>query len=183
MSRQEEWTRQDTVSALAYECINPDDFLLTPQGRLWTPERSKVAWELAYASVRRALSESAAADSSTCKRGLYLVCGIQGAGKSTWIRNNAIRLAPCIFFDAALPRAVHRLPIITIARSTGASVRAVWVNTPLEEALRRNAMRRDDERVPEASIRSVAQQFEAPTPAEGFVEVIRIENSSSSDAK
>lgn len=157
-----------------YQWINPDDFLMTPSGRVWTAERNITAWESAYASLSNALSRKrfGAPSEQTCE--LYLVCGIQGAGKSTWIKGNAARLAPCVFFDAALPRATHRLPILTIARSAGALVHAVWIDTPLEVALRRNGQRPRDERVPEASIRSVAAQFEPPSLPEGFIEVLRV---------
>lgn len=159
----------------AYEWINPDDFLVTPSGRVWTAERNKAAWDQAYAALRRALAAAALADASAHKRDLYLVCGIQGAGKSTWIRSNASRLAPCVFFDAALPKAAHRLPIVAMAQSAGAAIHAVWIDTPLAVALRRNAQRVHDERVPEAAVRSVAAQFEPPSLAEGFVEILRIE--------
>ena len=164
------------VPALSYEWINPDDFLLTSSGRLWTPERSKVAWEHAYALLAKVLARVPTDAPPAHRRDLYLVCGLQGAGKSTWIRNNAPRLAPCVFFDAALPRAIHRLPIMTIARSVGATVHAVWINAPLEDALHRNSLRREDERVPEASIRAVAAQFEPPTVSEGFVDVLAVQN-------
>ena len=154
---------------MANECewVNPDHYLLTPLGRVWTPERNTVAWEQAYVQLTSALTGA--------PRILYLVCGLQGAGKSSWIKVSMPRLAPCVFFDAVLPRAVHRLPVITIARSAGTQARCVWIDTPLEIALKRNAERRDDERVPESSIRSVAAQFEAPSVSEGFIEVIRVE--------
>jgi predicted kinase len=156
---------------MANECewINPDHYLQTPSGRVWTPERNTVAWEQAYVQLTSALAGA--------PRTLYLVCGLQGAGKSSWIEVNMSRLAPCVFFDAALPRAVHRLPAITIARSTGARARCVWMDTPLEIALKRNAERREDERVPESSIRSVAAQFEPPSVSEGFIEVVRVDGS------
>jgi hypothetical protein len=160
----------------SYEWINPDDFLQTPSGRVWTPERNQVAWEQAYAQLTRAFSRIPTDAEPNGQRDLYLVCGLQGAGKSTWIRNNAPRLAPCIFFDAALPRAIHRLPVLEIARSAGATVHGVWIHAPLEVALRRNAQRRNDERVPETSIRSVAQQFEPPTVSEGFADILCVEN-------
>ena len=166
-----------------YDWINPDDFLLTPSGREWTPERSKAAWEQAYAALRRSLSPVPRDDAAGRDRDLYLVCGIQGAGKSTWIRGNASRLAPCVFFDAAVPRAAHRLPILAVAQSAGTAVHAVWIDTPLEVALRRNAQRQSDERVPEAAIRCVAAQFEPPSLSEGFVEVTRVEDLESSPAR
>ena len=53
---------------------------------------------------------------------------------------------------------------------------AVWISVPLEEALHRNSLRREDESVPEASIRSVAAQFEPPTVSEGFVDVLAVQN-------
>jgi hypothetical protein len=34
-------------------------------------------------------------------------------------RADVLRLAPCIFFDAALTRGIHRLPLITIAQQVG----------------------------------------------------------------
>jgi predicted kinase len=159
-----------------FKWINPDDFLQTNSGRLWTPERNKAAWELAFASLERALAETLPAHETPRSLDLYVVCGIQGAGKSTWIRENALRLAPCIFFDAALPRAIHRLPLITIARRFGATVYAVWINTPIERALDRNRQRSADERVPESSILAVAGQFEPPTISEGFAAVLNIES-------
>jgi hypothetical protein len=164
------------VPTPSYAWINPDDFLLTRSGRLWTPERSKAAWEQAYAALAQALARDRGDALPSHERELYLVCGLQGAGKSTWIRDNARRLAPCIFFDAALPRAIHRLPIITIARSAGTAVHAVWINVTLEVALQRNSLRPGDERVPEASIRSVAAQFEPPTVSEGYVDVLSLQN-------
>jgi hypothetical protein len=51
------------------------------------------------------------------------------------------------------------------------------MDTPLEIALKRNAERREDERVPESSIRSVAAQFEPPSVSEGFIEVVRVDGS------
>lgn len=157
-----------------YECINPDDFLRTPEGRVWTPERNRQAWDQALVAVRRALTSLQLAGKPSL---LYVVCGIQGSGKSTWIRENGARLAPCVFFDAALPGVRHRAPLIAIARELGSAVRGVWINTPLGLALQRNAARTPDERVPEEAILSVSGQFEPPHTAEGFEEVTEIKAS------
>ena len=165
---------QTPTPASNYVWVNPDDFLLTPAGRLWTPERNQEAWKQAYAALTSALSRKSGYDSPASKGDLYLVCGLQGAGKSTWIRNNAERLAPCVFFDAALPRAVHRRPVLDIAHSAGTAVHAVWIDATLEVALYRNSSRPEDERVPESSIRSVAELFEPPTELEGYVDVLRV---------
>ncbi len=59
--------------------INPDDFLETPEGRVWTVERNEEAWRLSYVALERALEPTPAS------MRVVVVRGIQGAGKSTWI--------------------------------------------------------------------------------------------------
>ena len=137
------------------------------------------AWKQAYAALTFAVSRKVGDDSLASKGDLYLVCGLQGAGKSTWIRNNAERLAPCVFFDAALPRAIHRRPVVDIAQSAGTTVHAVWIDATLEVALYRNSLRTVDERVPESSIRSVAELFEPPTELEGYLDVLCVRSDGS----
>lgn len=150
--------------------INPDHFLQTPAGRVWTPERSKEAWQQAYAALRTAVTRLSGQQAV-----LHVVCGIQGSGKSSWVRAHAEGLAPCVLFDAALPRAVHRAPVIAIARQSCMEARAVWLDTSVETARERNGRRPPDERVPEAAIRSVAAQLEEPSLAEGFTRILRVQ--------
>lgn len=157
------------------DIINPDAFLETPSGRVWTPERSKDAWAGCFRLLEHHLQRSA----PTGMHLLLIVCGLQGAGKSHWIRLNARRYAPCIAFDAALPGIRHRQPILELARRYGAEVIAVWIDTPIDVALARNALRAADQRVPEASIRSVATLFEPPSVGEGFCQVLRLDGSAS----
>jgi hypothetical protein len=149
--------------------INPDDFLRTPAGRVWTAERNRQAWRQAYAALEVALARSGE------RPQFYVVCGLQGSGKSTWIAQNGARLAPCVFFDAALPRAVHRAPLLEMGKQAGARICVVWIDASLEAALRRNAARPDDERVPESAVASVAEQFEPPTLAEGMHDIIHVQ--------
>lgn len=151
--------------------IDPDVFLQTPAGRVWTPERSQEAWRRAYEALRDALAAEAVE-----RRRVVIVCGLQGAGKSSWIERHASRYAPGIFFDAALPGARHRAQIVEIARQCDAKLWAVWINTPLDVALRRNAQRPVDERVPEDAIHSVAALFEPPTLSEGFEDIIVVDS-------
>lgn len=141
--------------------INPDDFLETPEGRVWTVKRNDEAWRLSYAAL-----ESAIIASPDPIR-VVVVCGVQGAGKSTWIASQP-ESPSTIYFDAALPAARHREKVIGIAKGLGAAVEAVWVDTPLDVAIERNAARTPDKMVPVASIVAVAKQFEEPTAVEGF---------------
>lgn len=144
--------------------INPDHFLDTNDGRVWTPERDKAAWEQSYMQLADALLTWSAPDA----KNLYIVCGVQASGKSTWIESNRDRLGRCIIFDAALPRAIHRKRIIEEANGAGFSVHAVYLHTTLERALARNGSRREDIRVPDRAIISVMDQIEPPALAEGF---------------
>ena len=151
------------------DIINPDAFLETPSGRVWMPERSKDAWARCFRLLEGHLQRSA----PTGMHRLLIVCGLQGAGKSHWIRLNARRYAPCIVFDAALPGIRHRQPILELARRYGADVIAVWIDTPIDVALARNALRAADQRVPEESILNVAAMFQPPTLDEGVREIVR----------
>ncbi|KAA0125248.1 kinase [Methylobacterium sp. P1-11] len=150
--------------------IDPDAFLEIEDGRIWTPERNAEAWRLALAALRAAL----AADSV---ERLVVVCGLQGAGKSTWIARQ-LPQAGRVYLDAALPGRRHRAPILAVARACGVAAEAVWIRAPLSVAFERNRRRAPDRQVPEASIRSVDRLFEPPSDAEGFA-AIRIVDATS----
>jgi hypothetical protein len=151
------------------QVINPDHFLETETGRVWTPERNKRAWTNSFELLEQALSNV-----NTPGTRLLIVCGLQGAGKSQWIKDYAQHYAPCVCFDAALPGARHRKPIIDVANKYGVEALAVWIDTPIEIAKQRNLARETDKRVPDESIESVARLFEPPRYGEGFSEIIRV---------
>jgi len=150
--------------------FNPDDYLQTAEGRIYTEERNAAAWEQMYADL----------ESLLCTAGpqtrLFVVMGVQGGGKTTWIRSNCEALGPsAVFMDAAVPARRHRARAVALARRCGVRAVAVWINTPLGQALRQNAQRPDDEVVPEFAIRSVFGLLEAPSLDEGFDEVIVVD--------
>jgi RimJ/RimL family protein N-acetyltransferase len=144
--------------------INPDDYLETEFGREFTPERNRQAWAQAYARLASELSEAPTGAH------LYVVMGVQGAGKSRWVSDNIGRLGPrAIVFDAALPARRHREKLLLIARDHGVPAIAIFVQASLEQALARNARRASDKRVPDAALRSVFSLLEPPVEAEGFI--------------
>ncbi|WP_461535364.1 hypothetical protein [Spongorhabdus nitratireducens] len=147
--------------------INPDHYLETSEGRLWTPERSKQAWESAYTDFTSVLSKQPRLLTA------YIVFGVQGSGKSTWIQHHCPP-APAIYFDAALPAARHRTRSIAIAQQYARQIIAVWIDTPLELALKRNIQRKADEIVPIDAINSVYGQLEPPSKQEGFDQILQI---------
>lgn len=149
--------------------IDPDHHLARPGGRVDSPELARAAWERAYADLEAALERA-----GTTGR-LYVVCGLQGAGKSTWIRDHGRSLGPgAVCFDGALPSRRHRSRALALAARTGTPAVCVWLNVPLPIALQRNAARAEAERIAEATIRHVWDQLEPPSVAEGFVAVIEV---------
>ena len=147
--------------------FNPDDYLQTSEGRLYTEDLNAAAWERMYGDLDLLLS-TAGPESR-----LFVVMGVQGGGKTTWIRSNSEALGPAaIFLDAAVPAKRHRARALAVARRAGVRTVAVWINTPLARALAQNSQRPDDEVVPEMAVRSVFSLLEAPDHDEGFDEVI-----------
>ena len=149
--------------------INPDDFLEADDGRVWTPERDAEAWARSYEALEKAI-----VDTDGTPR-VILVCGVQGAGKTTWIASQPAA-SSTIYFDAALPGVRNRALIVRIAKRLAVLIDAVWVKAPLETAIERNARRATDKIVPVAAIHSVADQFEEPTTVEGFDHVLIVDS-------
>jgi predicted kinase len=67
-----------------------------------------------------------------------------------------------IFFDAILVKRSERKPIIDAAKTHGVQVIAIWLKTPLEMCIARNAIRPSDELVDERAIRNVHAAIEPP---------------------
>jgi predicted kinase len=147
--------------------VNPDDFLGSP--RLFTDERNREAWRACKNLVETTLNEAAV------PYNYYLVCGVQGAGKTHWVKNNTARFAePAIVFDAAHARACDRAGAVAQARRFSCRMIAIWVSCPLDLALARNRTRPKDEVVPAEVVRLVFNTFEPPRLEEGFDEVIEV---------
>lgn len=125
------------------------------------------AWERAYAALEQALA-TYAQDAT-----LYVVFGVQGAGKSTWVRENGERFGPgSIFFDGPLPSAAKRARALNLAKQYGVNAVAVWINTPLDVAMARNATRNGLAVIKTEAIQHVHGELEAPSLAEGFAQVL-----------
>lgn len=149
--------------------FNPDDYLETTGE--FTAELGRRAWLRLYEELKSVLRRLEG-------RGvLYIVCGLQGAGKSTWVYENYERLSEnSVFLDAALPKASQRRRPIELAKQFSIRAVAVWINTPLAVARERNSRRGANARAPESLIQRVASQFQSPTTEEGFEQVIEINN-------
>lgn len=149
--------------------FNPDDYLQSETGRVFTEERNAAAWEKIYSELETLFR------SANAQTRFYLVMGVQGGGKSAWIRNNLADLGPsAIVLDAALPARRHRARVLALVVRYNIHAIAVWVKVSLEQALAQNSRRPSDEIVPDVALRSVYSLLEAPTKDEGFSEVLLI---------
>jgi len=145
--------------------INLDEFLDTGEGRIWTPERNAEAWTRSYAAFATALKH--ASDKTT----VYVLIGAQASGKTTWARAKAAEDPHAVVFDAILVKKSERLPILTSARAAGVPVVAVWLKTPLEVCVMRNAARSINELCGEDALRNVFAALEPPSLEEGFARI------------
>lgn len=148
--------------------INPDHFLQTPQGRVWTKEANAKAWEACYVLLDRALS-SADADTR-----VFVLIGPQGAGKTTWARTHLHHHPDDIVFDAILVQRFEREPIIRRATARGLKLVAVYFQTPLDQCLKRNALRPADEIASERGLRNVFAAVQPPELEEGFSQIVHV---------
>jgi predicted kinase len=148
--------------------LNPDHYLETDSGRVFTAERNAVAWQQLYADLFEALKER--------PRQIIMVIGVQGAGKSTWARNRQSDVGDPIYVDYSFATRRSRSRIIEIAKAAGVQVSVVWIRVSLETALSRNRGRQADEVVPDDAVKNVFNIFEPPSLSEGFQEVVVVED-------
>ncbi|WP_321871946.1 AAA family ATPase [Paraburkholderia tropica] len=148
--------------------LNPDHYLQTESGRIFTAERNAAAWERLYAELSAALLVR--------KRPIVMVIGVQGAGKSTWTKQWASEPNEIIYVDSTFATVNRRSRVLAIAKAAGVSVSAVWVRVNLKTALRRNRSRPADEIVPDDAVENVFKVFEPPLLGEGFREVVVLDN-------
>jgi hypothetical protein len=123
--------------------VSPDSHLMIDGKYVWTPERVRRAWVLAMKELEEALS-------SGKFQGVTLMMGAPGAGKSTWLRENGKENR--IYFDAVFKNAASRKPLLEMAAKFGVPLNIVFLDTPLQVCLDRNAQRSPDRKVPEETL-------------------------------
>jgi predicted kinase len=123
--------------------------------------------------------------------------GLQGSGKSTWVRRhlagthvvvskdhwpNARRrearqlrvvtellgAGAAVVVDNTDPAPADRAPLVAAARLAGVPVRAVWLDTPTDVCIVRNDARQGRARVPIQGVLSTRARLVPPSTEEGF---------------
>ena len=148
-------------------CIDPDQFLNLSGAVAVGREEVRAAWEGAYALVEQRLAELGA------NATLYVVFGLQGAGKSTWVaKHSQVGPSKAVYLSGPLPSRKHRERAVSIAKRAGCRCVGVWVNEPFAIASERNSRRIGLARIKEEAMRHVQQNLEPPSLEEGFHEVL-----------
>ncbi|GAA5006149.1 hypothetical protein GCM10023206_11420 [Acinetobacter puyangensis] len=148
--------------------INPDHYLQTAQGRVFSEAGNRLAWQKCYADLQHYLSSASAI------RCIYLLVGAQGSGKTSWVKHKMQVETDCIFFDAILVKKSERMPILQYAQQFDLPCVAVCLMTSLQQCLERNRQRPTDEIVNTMALRNVYQAYEQPTLEEGFADILFI---------
>jgi predicted kinase len=133
-----------------------------------------------------------------------LLVGLPGAGKTTFFRerfaathvhvskdlwpnaagrearqrrliDDSLAAGRSVVVDNTNPTVADRAAIIAIARARGAAVTGYFFDVPTRAAVARNATREGRGKVPNVAIFTVAKRLVAPTRAEGFDRLYRVE--------
>ena len=128
---------------------------------------------------------------------LVVMVGLQGSGKSTWVREHlagthvvvskdhwprarrrearqqrlvgeALDAGRSVVVDNTNPGRADRVALLDLARAHGARTRAVFLDVAVDVCLTRNDARDHRTRVPVVGVLDAAKRLVPPTPAEGF---------------
>ncbi len=130
----------------------------------------------------------------------YIMIGIQGSGKSTFCsrflsdvqrinldtlhtRNKeALMIQKCqaedydYVVDNTNPSRAERAVYISSAKTAGYRVVGYFMQSKLQECIRRNDLREGKERIPAKAIAMTSNKLEMPSRAEGFDELFFVSN-------
>jgi predicted kinase len=156
------------------DIVSPDTHLINKDGIYeWSPSRATQAWDRAYEEFHLALIRCS--NHVQVNTNALLLVGIPGSGKTTFLtRDNdiwtSVERDRSVVFDATLTSSLSRRPLIEMAAEAGVRIEAVVFDVPLIAAMRRNAARPPERRVPSDTMFRMARQLEEepPTLREGF---------------
>lgn len=153
-------TRARLAEAVREGIVSPDRFRTDTQGTYHDEADDHAVRNLCITAWRAALKRKPLA--------VVLLCGAPGAGKSTWLKQN--RRRDTLYYDGTCAHARTRALLCKIAREHGVEPRIVWVATPLDECLHRNAHRARC--TPDDVVRRIHRAISNGPPHEAHVDVV-----------
>lgn len=90
--------------------------------------------------------------------------------------NDALNLGIDVVADATHLNAASRNKLISLIKAPVDEINVIWIKTPLEIALERNAQREGRAFVPVSVIRRMSYQLEEPSFEEGFDKIYIVED-------
>jgi predicted kinase len=139
--------------------VSPDHHLIDADGKyVWTPTRVLEAWASAKEQFTQALQWPIKPDK------VVLFVGTPASGKSFWLDQREDERV--LYFDATFDLPFKRKPYIRLAREAGVPVEIVWLDTPLEVCIERNAQRPVGRQVPEDVVRAMHDKIQSSPPSE-----------------
>ena len=149
-----------TENALQSKVVSPDNFRIEDGKYVHRGHEQGKIWDAAYDALKILVREA-----TTVK--VVALVGVPGAGKSTWLSNNAQK--GVVYFDATLTGARDRKKFLTRVRTAGfkGEIEAVCINTPLDVCKSRNAQRTSDRKVPEHVLDAMHSKLSDQPPVKG----------------
>lgn len=148
--------------------VRPDDLLPVGEGR-WTRETVGEAFAESARRLRAHLADPAI-------ERVYVMIGLPGAGKSTWLDRQPQDPA-AVAYDVVNAHRGRRSSLARRIRDAGKTPIAVVVSTPLSLCLMRQLERPTWRRVPEAFIRKTCIELrrEPVVLAEGWAQIVAVD--------
>jgi predicted kinase len=144
--------------------LSNDHLMFDAEGKyIWTPFRCTVAHQWNVQTARGLLPRF---------REMVLLCGLPGAGKSTWL--SKFQDPEVLYVDNTFATKDARQAYIALAQRAGKPIKLVWLQTPMEVCLARNALRTPDRQVPQEAYEKMQAALTECPPSieEGFQDVI-----------
>lgn len=146
--------------------ISPDNLLLDENGKyVWSVDRVKKAWDYALDEWKKAAEKEDV-------ESFIIMCGMPGAGKSTYLSKNYSEKS--VYFDATSVAPKRRKHLLQLIKKSKAKKICVYLNTPFNVCIERNNTRTDDRKVPMDVMKRMNDNLKTPDKSEGFDQIITI---------
>ncbi|XP_076440762.1 uncharacterized protein F21D5.5-like [Babylonia areolata] len=177
----EEFFLKEAPAKFDWGSINPADYLPDPKTPSVKQEYHKKGKEMVL------MVGVPASGKSTVRRRFLEPHGYVAVNRDTLgtaekcakVAKESLKAGKSVVVDNTNPSVTARAPFISIAKAAGVSCRCLWMQTPVSLAHHLNLVRQNQtsgemRRIPDVGYNVFKKNFEEPTTAEGFVEVVKV---------